>query len=170
MAAARKKAPAARGKAKPPTKIPARPARKAASKPAPAAGQTLLDVFSGPTAAVAKLAAALPAKIEAARADLDKTAARMAELKKAGLVYATEHWRKSNGEAKYLYLVHPMKNGDRPSPDYIGCDPVKIAEARAGLSRAREYDDLARHERAIVNALSDVQSDLQRANYHFDYL
>lgn len=46
------------------------------------------------------LAAALPGVIAKLDAELATAQKRMAQLKRAGLVYATEHWR----EGRYLYL------------------------------------------------------------------
>lgn len=43
------------------------------------------------TAELMKLAGELPALIEGLEADIAAVSARMAELKKAGLVYASEH-------------------------------------------------------------------------------
>ena len=45
------------------------------------------------TAELAKLAADVPGLINALEDQIAEVVANMAELKKAGLIYATEHWR-----------------------------------------------------------------------------
>ncbi|HEP9230343.1 TPA: hypothetical protein VDV27_005218 [Pseudomonas aeruginosa] len=81
------------------------------------------------------LAAALPGVIAKLDAELATAQKRMAQLKRAGLVYATEHWR----EGRYLYLVHPQHDGERKR-EYVGTDPKKIKAAQDAIARARDYD------------------------------
>mgnify|MGYP003383497080 CR=1 FL=1 len=96
------------------------------------------------TAELAKLAADVPGLIDALETEIAEVVASMAELKKAGLIYATEHWRKdAKGEPKYFYLLYPQKNGEARRRDYVGCDAESIEKARAGIVRAGEYDKLA---------------------------
>lgn len=116
------------------------------------------------TAALMKLAGELPALIEGLEADIAAVSARMAELKKAGLVYASEHWRKdANDEPKYFYLLYPQQHGEPRRRDYIGCDTAKIAEARAGIARAKEYDELAAHLSSLSGRVHYVAGTLQDA-------
>ncbi|EFR2202963.1 hypothetical protein UNR30_004664 [Salmonella enterica] len=116
------------------------------------------------TAELMKLAGELPALIEGLEADIAAVSARMAELKKAGLVYASEHWRKdANDEPKYFYLLYPQKHGEPRRRDYIGCDAAKIAEARAGIARAKEYDELAARLSSLSGRVHHVAGTLQDA-------
>ena len=87
---------------------------------------------------VEELASQLPALISAHKADLASKQKAMNDLQTAGLAYAVEHWR----DGKYLYLIHPSRNGQRPRK-YVGANPAKIAEAQASIRRAGEYDALS---------------------------
>lgn len=116
------------------------------------------------TAEIAALAGELPALIAALEADIAAATARMGELEKAGLVYATEHWRKgSDGEPKYFYLLYPQKAGEPRRREYVGCDPDKIAEARAGIARAKEYDELQRQLSGLTGRIRQAGGSLNDA-------
>jgi len=116
------------------------------------------------TAELMKLAGKLPALIEALEAEITEVAERMATLKKAGLVYATEHWRKdANDEPKYFYLLYPQKPGEPRRRDYVGCDPEKIEEARAGIERGKEYDALEAQQSALAGRVRRATGALQDA-------
>ena len=84
------------------------------------------------------------------------------QLKRAGLVYATEHWR----EGRYLYLVHPQHDGERKR-EYVGTDPKKIKAAQDAIARARDYDALAERARQIEATLYEGGQRLASA---VDYL
>lgn len=113
------------------------------------------------TAELMKLAGALPELIRALDAEIEKIAGRMAELDSAGLIYATEHWRKgSDGNPKYFYLLYPQQPGEPRRREYVGCDTVKIEDARAGIQRAKEYDELAAHMAALAGRVQRVQGAL----------
>ncbi|HDN9487717.1 TPA: hypothetical protein P2K86_004226 [Aeromonas salmonicida] len=102
------------------------------------------------TAELAKLAADVPGLIDTLESEIAEVVAGMAALKKAGLIYATEHWRKgSDGQPKYFYLLYPQKNGEPRRRDYVGCDSERIEEARAGIVRAEQYDRLAAQHSAL---------------------
>jgi hypothetical protein len=103
-------------------------------------------------ARVKKLPAAL-AKINAEIKNVDK---RMKALDKAGLIYAAMHWRKE----KYLLLVYPMKNGERPTPTYIGTDEKKIQESKDGIARADEFERLKVKMRDLKNLISSAENAL----------
>ena len=119
------------------------------------------------TADLLKLAGELPAKIAELEASIQAVDKRMAELKAAGLIYATEHWRKdAAGEPKFLYLLYPSRAGEKLRRDYVGSDPAKVAEARAGIARAQEYDQLADQQRGLTGRVYHVSSDLERAHLH----
>ena len=95
------------------------------------------------TAELTLLAGELPALIQKIELDMDAVAIRMTGLKDAGLVYASEHWRKDHeGEPRYFYLIYPQKQGEQRRREYVGCDQQKIDQARAGIARAKEYDEL----------------------------
>lgn len=66
------------------------------------------------------------------------TEQEMAALKTAGVKYATPHYR----AGRYLYLIHPQKDGERVR-EYIGADPEKITAALDAINRAHQYDQLA---------------------------
>ncbi len=61
--------------------------------------------------------------------------AEMLQLKTKGLIYAGT-WYKAG---KYLYLVHPGKDGRERQREYIGADEEKIAAALAGIERGQKY-------------------------------
>jgi hypothetical protein len=103
---------------------------------------------------VQKLPAAITALDEQVRA-VDE---RMRVLKKAGLIYAAGHWR----AGKYFMLVHPQKNGVRPSPTYIGTDEKKILEAQQGIERAKEYDQLAQVAQKLARKASEARDALSQ--------
>lgn len=116
------------------------------------------------TAELVKLAGDIPGMIEALEGQIVQVAADMAALKKAGLIYATEHWRKdADGQPKYFYLLFPQKNGEPRRRDYIGCDPVKIEEARAGIVRAEQYDRLAEQAVALESRVRWIGDALREA-------
>lgn len=115
---------------------------------------------------LAKDAGALPALIAKLDAALAALADRMAALKRAGLIYAAEHWR----EGRYLYLIFPMKDGQRPKPGYVGCDPVRIAQAQAALARAVEYDALAERQRRLEWLADTVARQLRATLAELDTL
>ena len=113
------------------------------------------------TAELMKLAGALPELIRALDAEIEKISGRMAELDSAGLIYATEHWRKgSDGNPKYFYLLYPQQPGEPRRREYVGCDTAKIEDARAGIQRAKEYDELAAHMAALAGRVQRVQGAL----------
>lgn len=120
------------------------------------------------TAEIMQQAADLPKLIQALEQEIKEVASRMAELEKAGLIYASEHWRKdSEGQPKYFYLLYPQKQGEARRREYVGCDQAKIEDARAGITRAKEFDELARkldgyHQRvrAVYGSLHDARRSL----------
>lgn len=115
---------------------------------------------------LAKEAGKLPGQLAKLDAILAAIAARMAELKRAGMIYAAEHWR----EGRYLYLIFPMKNGQRPKPAYVGCDPARIAEAQAALARAVEFDALAEQQRRLEWLADSVSRQLRSTLAELDVL
>lgn len=94
------------------------------------------------------LAASLPRVITKLGNELADAQKRMAQLKRAGLIYATEHWR----EGRYLYLLHPQHAGERRR-EYVGTDSKKIKAAQAAISRAHDYDALAERAKRIETIL-----------------
>lgn len=60
-------------------------------------------------------------------------------LKTLTPVRATPYYHKdSHGRPRYLWLIHPQRNGERVR-EYIGCKPEKIA---AALARVQAHIDL----------------------------
>lgn len=118
------------------------------------------------TAELAKMAAAIPPLIEALERRILNVTASMTKLEKAGLIYATEHWRKDDSEQpKYLYLLYRQKAGKARKRVYVGCNPERIECARAGIQRAREYDGLARQYETLVGRVQAVTEALKDARY-----
>ncbi len=115
---------------------------------------------------LAKEAGKLPAMLAKLDATLAAIADRMAALKRAGLIYAAEHWR----EGRYLYLIFPMRDGQRPKPAYVGCDPARIAEAQAALARAVEFDALAEQQRRLEWLVDSVARQLRSTLAELDVL
>jgi hypothetical protein len=96
------------------------------------------------TGELAALTANMPQLIDELESKMAAVDAQMAALEKAGLIYATEHWRKdASGELKYFYLLYPQKPDEARRREYIGSDAAKIEAARAGMRRAQEFDGLA---------------------------
>ncbi len=100
----------------------------------------------------------IPSKIEALESELNRTYERMKELEKAGLIYGRVHWRGK----KYMLIVSPMKNGERPNPTYIGSDPAKIKDAEEGILRAVEYDQLQDKAKAFSQTIDEATRALSR--------
>lgn len=117
------------------------------------------------TAELDQVASALPALIAAAGSKIEAISERMAQLKKAGLIYATEHWRKDRktGEPTYLYLLYPSHVGEKREREYVGCDPGKIQAARDGIQRGKEFDDLNRQHKLMQSNLHEAHNTLKRA-------
>lgn len=116
------------------------------------------------TAELILLAGELPALIQKMELDMDAVAIRMAGLKDAGLVYASEHWRKDNeGEPRYFYLIYPQKQGEQRRREYVGCDQRKIEQARAGIARAKEYDVLSGSLAKLSRCAQRASNSLQEA-------
>lgn len=89
---------------------------------------------------------------------LAKIAGQMADLKAAGLIYAGEHYR----EGKYYYLIYPSQAGERRRREYIGLDPVRIEEAKAGIGRAKSYE-------ALKKEAQSLEARLKAATYRLRY-
>ena len=90
-----------------------------------------------------KLTAGLPALLDKLEAEIVATAAEMDLLNRQGLIYATLFWRKHAGKPTYLYLNKTQRGGERVKT-YVGRDPLEIEKAKLGVSRAAEYDRLAK--------------------------
>lgn len=110
-------------------------------------------------ASVAALAATLPDLIGKLRTELEDINGQMAALKRAGLIYASEHMK----DGKYLVLVYPSKNGEARRRDYVGKKPQKIQEAREAIQRAREYDTLEREAQRVQSIVSQGHDALLNA-------
>nr|CAC79150.1 hypothetical protein 15.4 kDa [uncultured bacterium] len=115
------------------------------------------------TAELVKLSADLLPLIEALEVEIETVSQRMAALKKAGIIYASEHWRKEKGEPKYFYLLYPQQPGEPRKREYIGCDPERIAEARQGIARSKEYDELATILAGLTSRVHHVTQAMHEA-------
>ena len=105
-----------------------------------------------------QLAAQLPRVIDAIEGELKTVSHRMEVLQKAGLIYASEHWR----ESKYLYLIYPMRDGNRRR-EYIGADANRITEARAGIGRGKEFDQLSAKLKELNARINNSVAALKEA-------
>jgi hypothetical protein len=103
------------------------------------------------------LTVTLPALLAGLERRVQGNERRMATLKKSGLIYAAEHFRKNtHGEPSFLYLIYPTQAGEKRRRDYVGSDPDKIAKARAGIERANEYDRIEQGTRQIIQQLQKI--------------
>ena len=102
-------------------------------------------------------ASKLPELIESLSNQCREIHARMHELKRAGLIYAKPHYR----QGKYLYLIYPMKDGERRR-EYIGADPKKIQEALQAINRVHEYEMLSNKLARTEGCLSQGQLQLNQ--------
>lgn len=119
------------------------------------------------TATLQAVAFELPDLIAAAQVDIDSIAHRMEVLKRAGLVYASLFWRKdAAGVERYLYLLHPQIPGEPRRRDYIGCDPERIQEAKAGIERAKEYEELRKQLQLHTTRIAYAHDGLVNAARH----
>lgn len=100
----------------------------------------------------------LPTLITDLETQINAVDERMKVLKKAGLIYASGHWRAQ----KYFMLVYPQKDGVRPGPTYIGTDEKKIQEAQLGIERAKEYDQLTTVAQQLAHKVRDAKDALSQ--------
>lgn len=120
------------------------------------------------TAELAKLTAEFPDMIGKLEGEIAERVQRMDALKKEGLIYASEFWRKdSEGNPKYLYLNYPQKgNSSKRERHYVGCDPAEIAKAKAGIARAKEYDDFASVYKTLIRRAESAAEAMQGARHY----
>lgn len=119
------------------------------------------------TDSLSKVVKDLPDYIGALEEKIQAVSIKMARLKKAGLIYATEHWRRNNnGEPKYFYLLYPLQAGEKRKRKYIGTDPKKIRSAQEAIQRSIEYDDLSRGLDELRRWVGQIHLDLNDAERH----
>jgi hypothetical protein len=99
----------------------------------------------------------LPSLIVQHSARIDDISAQMDELHKAGLIYASTHWR----EGKYFYLVYPVKAGEKRRRDYIGTDKEKIEAAQAAIERGKTFNAFAAQLKQYEALLSESRRVLK---------
>ncbi len=104
-----------------------------------------------------KEASRLPRLIESLAHAHQQIVSRMNDLERAGLIHATPHYR----QGKYLYLIHPMKDGERRR-EYIGADPGKIEKALEAVNRVHKYEALSHKLARLEGALSKGRHDLDQ--------
>lgn len=72
---------------------------------------------------------------------------QMATLKKAGLIYATPHYRpklRADGlEVHFLYLLYPSKGAAKRKREYVGSDPAKVKKALDAIETGAHYGYLS---------------------------
>jgi hypothetical protein len=98
-------------------------------------------------------------QIEQIDSRLASIANEMANLKAAGLIYAGEHLR----DGKYFYLIYPSQNGAPRKREYVGIDPERITEARAGIARAKLYESLKRDQERLEARLNAASFRLRHS-------
>lgn len=76
----------------------------------------------------------------------------IARLTQAGCLNAVEFWR----EDKYLYLVFPMRGGQRKKM-YIGCNALRIKEARQKLANYSARNELILGQEKIQEHLNRLE-------------
>lgn len=111
-----------------------------------------------PATQCGELAAALPGVIDRLGAELQTISKRMAALKRAGLCYASLYCR----EGKYVYLNHPIENGNRKR-EYVGTDQRKIEAAKKSIARGVEYAELSKQLKMLESRLNNGQKSLNDA-------
>lgn len=85
------------------------------------------------------------------------------ELLQLNPVQATPHWRKVNGERRYLILLYPTDaEGNRRRP-YVGSKPDKVAAALAQVQAHEDLQQVTRQIDDITARLTAVDRLLQRA-------
>ncbi len=98
----------------------------------------------------------LPDLIERSAGDVKSLDDQMKALKRAGLIYASPHWR----EGKYFYLIHPTTAEGRKR-EYVGTDPKRIEQAMAAIERAKQYDELRQQFDQRARELGRIERELQ---------
>lgn len=102
---------------------------------------------------------ALTEAVPKALRTLDTIEVTIARMKADGTTDAAPHWR----ERKYLYLIHPMVNGERRR-EYIGADENKIQIALRRIERfkkVKQYEqDLAGYYRRCRQAVRLLEEAL----------
>ncbi len=102
-------------------------------------------------------ASKLPELVESLSRKYREILTRIHELKRAGLFYAKPHYR----QGKYLYLIYPMKDGERRR-EYIGADPEKKKVALQAINRVHEYEALSNKLARTEGCLSQGQLQLNQ--------
>ena len=79
---------------------------------------------------------------------LDILELEAAELQKLDPVNATPSYHRDNhGQPRYLWLIHPQRNGERVR-EYVGSKPEKI---KAALARVQAHADLFEVQRQAAD-------------------
>lgn len=101
--------------------------------------------------------------IEQALVDLDAMAhqvtelnTRIEEVKAQGMAEASPHWR----DGKYLYLIHPQRNGERKR-EYIGADPGAQKAALQRVENWSRYQELERERDKAQGRLRQSSMELR---------
>jgi len=100
----------------------------------------------------------LPKKISTLQARYMALSKQKHALLETGIIDATPYWHQD----KYLYLIYPMKGGQRRR-DYVGADPRKCAPIIAAVRRAQ------RHQQIEVR-LQHLETQLREAMFLVDRL
>lgn len=80
---------------------------------------------------------------------------QISQIEELGYVKATEWWK----GGKYLYLVHPQRNGQRVR-EYIGADPEAVEAARQRVKRFGLRGQLLTKKRQLERIQSSMEASL----------
>lgn len=106
------------------------------------------------------LAESLPAALRKSLTRFAEIHAKITALEEAGITEATTYYRQA-GTKRYLYLIHPTKDGTRQR-EYIGPDPEKQAAALARLDRWEQYQQLTAKARDLGSSISYFEANLRQ--------
>lgn len=101
--------------------------------------------------------AAIPQRIATLRTLHQTLYQEQQALYSAGLIEAYPYWH----QGKYLYLIHPMKNGLRKR-EYIGADPRKLSHVLVALRRATRYKKITARLQSLETQIGQATSLLDR--------
>lgn len=77
------------------------------------------------------------------------------EVEEQGIVDAKPHWK----DGKYLYLIHPMKDGERMR-EYVGADESKIQVALCKIENKARHKILSEQLATARRQYSQLEYDL----------
>lgn len=113
------------------------------------------DTFSSPLHLIDRISE----RVSSLTGEIQRAEDQMKVLRDQGLIRAGI-WMK---QEKYLYLIHPSDGFGYRKREYVGADPVKIAEVHAGIKRAEQYDEVKRLMESLRQRLNMLVFNLRTA-------